>query len=130
MRVEFPGRTLFDIAPAGDWGRVMAYAQSTPPSTGWLADPNHANKYGTSVRMAAARDVFVESTKDTAIGMYDRRSRSAPANVSGNPTLRAAVRRPGTGAWIEIRLDYLITEQDLPLSLAFSAGGIRVYRLR
>ena len=49
--------------------------------------------YGTSLRMAAARDVFVEGTKDAAIGMYDRSdrvpdqgsaaaSRGLPGNVS------------------------------------------------
>jgi hypothetical protein len=131
MGVEFPARTLFDIAPAGDWGRVMAYAQSTPPSTGWLADPNHANKYGTSVRMAAARDVFVESTKDTAIGMYDRsialRTRERLGQIDAFAQL-SADRARDLGSRYE--LDYLITDQDLPLSLAFSSGEIRVYRLR
>ena len=39
----------------------------------------HAAHYGTSLRMAGARDVFVEGTKDAAIGMYDRDLRSGPA---------------------------------------------------
>jgi hypothetical protein len=131
MRVEFPGRPLFEIVPPGDWGRVMAYAQSTPASTGWLADPNHANKYGTSVRMAAARDVFVESMKDAAIGMYDRsialRTRERLGQIEEFARLSADQAR-GLGAKYE--LDYLITDQDVPLPLAFASGEIRVYRLR
>ena len=60
MRVEFPSRSLFETAVPGDWGRVAAWAQATPKDSGWLADPMHAVRYGTSLRMAAARDVFVE----------------------------------------------------------------------
>ncbi len=34
--------------------------------------PGHAVQYGTSLRVAAERDVFVEGIKDAAIGMYER----------------------------------------------------------
>ena len=37
-----------------------------------LADPGHAWKYGTSVRVSAARDVFLEEVKDSALAIYSR----------------------------------------------------------
>ena len=71
MFVEFPDRPVvaFDI-PNSDWGRTMRWARATETSSGWLADPMHAVLYGTSVRVAGERDVFVEGVKDVAIGMY------------------------------------------------------------
>ncbi len=71
--VEFPDRRVAQVDVGdGDWGRAMAWARATPPGSGWLADPGHAARYGTSVRVAAERDVFVEAIKDGAVGMYDR----------------------------------------------------------
>ena len=37
-----------------------------------LADSGHAWRYGTSVRVSAGRDVFLEETKDSAIAIYSR----------------------------------------------------------
>lgn len=131
MLIEFPGRPLFSVALPGDWARVMAWAQTTPATSGWLADPNHASKYGTSVRMAAARDVFVESVKDSAIGMYDRtialRTRERLGQIDDFTQLTA-----GRAQELGVRydLDYLITDQEVLLPLAFTSGAIRVYRLR
>jgi hypothetical protein len=131
MRVEFPDRPLFEFRVPGDWGRVAEWARATPRETGWLADPNHASRYGTSLRMAAARDVFVEGVKDAAIGMYDRRialrTRERLRQLEDFARLSPErARRLG----LEYELDYLITEQDLPLPLAFASGAIRIYRLR
>ena len=131
MRVEFPNRPLFEATVPGDWGRVMSWAQATPRQTGWLADPNHAAVYGTSVRMAAARDVFVEAAKDGAIGMYDRaialRTRDRLAEVRDFRNL-SSVRARELSARYD--LDYMITERDVDLPLVFTSGRIRVYQLR
>ena len=131
MRVDFPERPLFERRVPGDWGRVAAWAQTTEIGSGWVADPIHASRYGTSLRMAAGRDVFVEATKDSAIGMYDRaialRTRDRLRVLDGfvaYPDDRA--RRLAT----EYDQDYLVTEQDLPLPRAFESGPIRVYSLR
>jgi hypothetical protein len=130
--VEFPQRALiqWDI-PDDDWGRAMAWARSTETGSGWLADPLHAVRYGTSVRVAAGRDVLVEAIKDTAIGMYDRptalRTRDRLAAVGDFATLDATrARELGT----TYDLDYLIAERDFDLPLAFESGRLRVYRLR
>src|SRR5207244_271205 len=71
--IDFPDRPIFavDIRPA-DWRDAMAWAQTTDPGSGWLADPAHAVKYGSSVRAAGHRDVLLEDVKDRALAMYDR----------------------------------------------------------
>jgi hypothetical protein len=130
MKIEFPNRPLFEMSVPGDWGRVAAWAQATPKDTGWLADPMHAARYGTSLRMAAARDVFVEGSKDAAIGMYDRaiafRTRDRLRELRDFPAL--SVEQIETLGH-HYGLSYLVTEQQFPLPLAFEAGAIRVYRI-
>ena len=118
--------------PDSDWGRVMRWArESTPPSSHWLADPLHAFRYGTSLRIAGQRDVLVEGSKDRAIGMYDRavalRARDRIAAVGDFDTLTPARVRELAAAY---DLDYLLSEATLDLPVAFSSGELRVYELR
>ena len=131
IRVEFPDRPLFEAAVPGDWGRVMAWAQTTPRETGWLAHPNHAAIYGTSLRMAAARDVFVEAAKDGAVGMYDRtiafRTRDRLKEIPDFPNMSPERARELSAKY---DLDYMIAERDLALPLVFTSGPLRVYQLR
>jgi hypothetical protein len=131
MQVQFPGRRIFAPDLAGDWGQVAAWARSTPKDSEWLADPMHAALYGTSLRMAAARDVFVEGTKDAAIGMYDRsialRTRDRLTRLANFGNMSAEDFRD---VGREYQLEYLVSEAELPLPLAFQSGKIRVYRLR
>jgi hypothetical protein len=114
-----------------DWGRVMAWARASDPRSGWLADPMHAIQYGTSLRVAGERDVFVEAVKDEAIGMYDRgvamQTRDRLAEVGDFASLTAARAQALAGAH---GLDYLVTDRPLDLPLAFESGRLRVYRLR
>jgi hypothetical protein len=131
MLVEFPNRPLFEASVPGDWGRTMTWARDQPADTGFLADPAHASRYGTSVRMAAGRDVYVEASKDAAIGMYDR-----------TIALRTQARLRELGSFADLSVDrarqlasaydltYLVVERDMALPLAFQSGDIRVYRLR
>lgn len=131
MRVEFPDRPLFERGVPGDWGAVSRWAaEATPLEAGFLADPGHASAYGTSLRMAAGRDVFVEATKDGAIGMYERaiavrtrdRLQAVGDFASASPErLEALARAHG--------LRYLITDRPLPFDVAFGSGTIRVYRI-
>lgn len=132
-RIAFPDRPMFAIGlPDSDWGRVMRWArESTPPSSHWLADPLHAFRYGTSLRIAGHRDVLVEGSKDRAIGMYDRavalRARDRIAAVGDFDTLTPARARELAAAY---DLDYLVSEATLDLPVAFSSGELRVYELR
>jgi len=130
MRVEFPTRPLFETAVPGDWGRAAAWVRSTPKDSGWLADPMHAVHYGTSLRMAAGRDVFVEGTKDAAIGMYDRtiafRTRDRLREL-GDFSALSVEQIQALGH--RYRMSYFISEHQHPLPLAFEAGAIRIYRI-
>jgi hypothetical protein len=130
--VRFPDRPIAQIDVADDdWGRAMAWARATPRETSWVADPMHAVKYGTSLRVAGERDVFVEAIKDAAIGMYTRdvaiRTRDRLAELAAFDAMTAA-RARSLGE--RYGLDYLVTEQPLDLPLAFASGHLRVYRLR
>ena len=132
MLVKFPERPVAQLDVAdNDWGRAMAWARTTPDGSGWVADPMHAIKYGTSVRVAGQRDVFVEAVKDTAIGMYERsiaiRTRDHLLELGNFDSLTPARAR---SLGMRYGLDYLVTENALELPLAFQSGEMRVYRLR
>jgi hypothetical protein len=132
MFVQFPDRPLVDLdIKAGDWRDAMAWARTTDPGSGWLADPIHAARYGSSLRAAAHRDVLLEQVKDRAIAMYDRsaalkvadRERALAALPWNTPDgARALARRYG--------LDYLIIDRELDLPLAHRSGTLFIYRLR
>jgi hypothetical protein len=130
--VQFPDRQLFavDIQHA-DWRDAMAFAAASEPGSGWLADPIHAAKYGSSVRAAGRRDVLIEELKDRAIAMYDRnialrineRERALSVLAWDTPDgARALARRFG--------LDYLVIDRELALPLIHRSGSLYIYRLR
>jgi hypothetical protein len=95
-----------------------------------LADPDHAHRYGVSFRIAGRRDVFLERAKDAAIAIYSRplamqitERRAALGDFYDlTPTELAALDQ-------RYDLDFLITEQRLPLPVARSEGPLRIYRL-
>ena len=61
--------------PGDDWTAALVWvADHTPTDAFVLADPGHAWKYGTAVRIGAARDVYLEETKDVAMAMYSQAS--------------------------------------------------------
>jgi hypothetical protein len=118
--------------PATDWQRMGQWiAANTPPDAHLLADPDHVWTYGSSLRVAADRDVAIEAVKDAAIAIYSRES-----------ALRVTDRRRAIGdfnAMTEAHaealadayaLDYLLTEQALRLPLVHAEGRLKLYRLR
>lgn len=130
--VQFPDRKVvaMDIQHA-DWRDAMAWAQTTPPTSGWLADPHHAALYGSTLRAAGHRDVLLDRLKDPAIAMYDRaiamrladRDRALTTLAWDTPEgARALARRYG--------LDYLVIDRPLDLPLAHQSGSLYIYRLR
>jgi hypothetical protein len=54
------------------WVEAMDWLRAQPQPLYVLTSPDHGWKYGVSLRLAAEKDVFVETTKDTALGLYDR----------------------------------------------------------
>lgn len=130
--VQFPDRPIVALdLQHRDWRDAMAWARQTPTSSGWLADPLHAARYGSSVRAAGQRDVFLEEMKDTALAMYDRdvamrvadRERALMSVAWDSPDGARALGR-------RYDLDYLLTEHPIDLPLAYQAGSIFIYRLR
>ena len=113
-----------------DWDRVMAWLEATPPDTHVLVDPGHAWRYGTSVRAAARRDVFLEEVKDAAIAIY---SRDVAMRVAERTRALDDFARLDAARAISLAarydLDYLVTDRPIDLPVVFRAGALVVYRL-
>ncbi len=132
MWVEHPGRPVATVVlPHDDWHDAMSWLARTPLDTHVLADPGHAWRHGTSVRVAAGRDVYLEEVKDAAMSMYSRRvamrvaERIEALGEFGTLTperVRALADRFG--------LDYLVTERALDLPAVYRNPRFSVYRLR
>jgi hypothetical protein len=131
MGWEFPERPLIRMhLPGGEWGRVMAWASSTPAGSNFLVDPGHAWRYGVSVRIAARRDVFLEAAKDPALAMYSAESARRVAERQrdlGDFGQLDAARAEALDA--EYDLDYVIAEHRIALPLVRDFGRFKVYRL-
>ena len=130
--VERAGYPLFLIdLRDDDWGRTMRWLETTPVDTHVLADPGHLWRYGTSVRMAARRDVYLEDVKDSALAMYSAAiaTRVVARLRQTNDYPSMSVERARALARAE-NLDYMVTEATLDLPLAYRAGRLHVYDLR
>jgi hypothetical protein len=132
IAIEHPERPLFGIHLAGSaWERATGWLAHQPTDVHVLADPGHAWKFGTSVRVAAQRDVYLEDVKDSAIAIYSR-----------DVAVRYVERVKALGDFSELtvdrardlaaryHLDYLVTEGELALPLAYGNEQFRIYRLR
>ena len=130
--VERAGHALVEIdLPASEWTDVMQWAGERPVGTNFLADPGHAWRYGSSVRAASGRDVYLEAVKDVGIAIY---SRAIAARISSRIAELGdfAALEPAHARWLAKRhdLDYLITEHAINLPLAHRQGRFGVYDLR
>lgn len=128
---EFPGRPLFGIdIENSDWREAMAWARTTEVGSGWLADPMHAAKYGSSLRAAGWRDVLLERMKDHAMAIYDRR---AAMRVAERERALSALRwdSPAGARALAKRydLDYLIIDRAIDLPLVHRSGSLFIYSL-
>lgn len=132
MLVERPDRALFEVhLPDSPWEDAMRWVARQPPDEHVLADPGHAWKYGTSVRVSAERDVLLEEVKDSALAIYSR-----------DVAVRFVERTTALGDFASLTadrardlarrydLDYLVTEADLPLPVAYRNDQFRIYTLR
>ena len=131
MTIEHPERPLFGVhLPASEWQDAMSWVKSQPIDVHVLAHPGHAWKYGTSVRVAAERDVLVEEVKDSAIAIYSRdvavRYMERIGAVGDFDVLTAEHARSLAARY---DLDYLVAEADLPLPVAYRNQQFKVYAL-
>lgn len=131
LAIDHPERALFEVRiPPSPWLDAMGWLSRQPADVHVLADPGHAWKYGSSVRVAAARDVLLEETKDAAVGIYSRdvavRVRERTEAIDDFPSMTAD---RATALATRYGLDYLITEADLALPVAYRNERFRIYAL-
>lgn len=131
MTIERPERALFAMRlDESPWQDAMRWLRQQPRDTHVLADPGHAWRHGTSVRVSAGRDVFLEDVKDSAIAIYSRdvalRYLERVAAVGDFSALTAARARELAARY---DLDYLVSETDLDLPVAYRNEQFRVYAL-
>jgi hypothetical protein len=133
LRAEHAGVAFASIQlPRDGWTDAMRWLEtSSPVDSQVLADPGHAWKYGTSVRVAAERDVYLEEVKDAALALYSRdvavRVLDRTRNIGDFATIDAARAR---ALAIQYDLDYLVIDRDMNLPLAYRNARFRVYQLR
>ena len=130
--VERAGRPLVEVdLPPTEWTEVMHWAERQPVGTHFLADPGHAWRYGSSVRAAAGRDVYLEEVKDIGIAIYSsavaERVRSRRVDLGDFATLDAGRARQLARRY---ELHFLIAEQPFDLPAAYRHGRFTVYDLR
>ena len=109
----------------------MRWLARQPPDVHVLADPGHAWKYGTSVRVSAERDVLLEEVKDSALAIYSR-------DVAVRVVERAPLLEDFPSLTVErardladrFDLDYLVTEADLALPAAYRNAQFTIYSLK
>jgi hypothetical protein len=131
-RAEHAGNPLVRIAlPQDNWTDAMAWISRAPADRHVLADPGHAWKYGSSVRVAGEHDVYLEEVKDLALALYSRdvaiealqRIRDSHGFDGLTPhQLRSLAER--------YDLDYLVVDRDVDLPLAYRNAQFRIYELR
>ena len=131
-RAEHAGNRIAQIGfPHDNWTDAMTWISHTPPDTHVLADPGHAWKYGSSVRVAGERDVYLEEVKDLALALYSRdvalEALRRIEDVRSFDSLTPAQLRTLAARY---DLDYLVAEHDVDLPLAYRNAQFRVYALK
>ena len=129
---EHAGSPVAQIGlPQDNWTDAMQWISRTPASTHVLADPGHAWKYGTSVRVAGRRDVYLEEVKDLALALYSRdvavEALERIHNAQNFPALAPEQLR---ALAVRYDLDYLVIDRDIELPLAYRNEQFRVYSLK
>jgi len=132
MWSEHPERHLFQVSLApSPWMDAMHWISGQPLNVHVVAAPDHAFKYGVSVRVAAWRDVLLEDDKDSAVAMYSRpiaerivERRKALADFSS--LTAASALELGT----RFGVDYLVTEAVLPLREVYRNNQFKIYALK
>ena len=132
MLVERPERALFEVRlPDSPWEDAMAWLRRQPADARVLADPGHGWKYGTSVRVSAERDVLLEEVKDSALAIYSRDvARQFVDRVQAIGDFGSLTPERAHELARRYDLDFLVTEADLALPVAYRNDQFRIYSLR
>jgi hypothetical protein len=132
--VESPDRpTLAVDLGESDWDHALRWIRASTPADAFvLADPGHAWKpgMGTAVRIGAARDVFLEETKDVAMAMYSREAaHRVAARIEATQGLDTMPEAALLALAAREGLTVFVTPRTLDLPLLHRAGTVAVYRL-
>ena len=132
MWSEHAERRLFAVSlVASPWMDAMHWIAAQPLNVHVVAAPDHAFKYGVSVRVAACRDVLLEDDKDSAVAMY---SRPIAQRIVERRKALADFSSLGAASALELGtrfgVDYLVTEAALPLREAYRNSQFRIYALK
>ena len=116
--------------PQDNWTDVMRWISRTPPESHVLADPGHAWKYGSSVRVTGERDVYLEEVKDLALALYSRDvAVEALRRISDVRDFDSLTAEQLQALAARYDLDYLVVERDIALPVVYRNGQFRVYSL-
>ena len=132
MFIERAGHPIIGIELTDtDWSGMMTWASRQPVGTHFLTDPGHAWRYGSSVRAASGRDVYLEEGKDIGIAIYS--SEVAHRIIRrivdlGDFTTLDADRAHALARRYD--LDYLITDKIIDLPEAHAEGAFTAYALQ
>ena len=130
--IEHPERRLFSLGlEASPWHDAMRWMAARPLDVHVLADPGHAWKYGTSVRVSGGRDVFQEDVKDSAMAIY---SRAVAMRVLERSRALADFQQltPSRARELAAHYDlhYLVTTTAIALPAAYSNTQFTIYDLK
>lgn len=131
MFIERAGEPIVrrDLAPT-EWNQVMTWAENQPIGTNFLADPGHAWRYGTSLRAASGRDVYLEEIKDIGIAIYSRDvAHDIARRIADLGDFNTLEPQHARDLARRYDLDYLITTRDVALPLTYRFGSFSVYDL-
>jgi hypothetical protein len=129
---EHAERRLFQVSLASSpWMDAMHWIAGQPLNVHVAAAPDHAFKYGVSVRVAACRDILLEDDKDSAVAMY---SRSIAERIVERRKALADFSRLTASSARELAarfgVDLLVTETALPLPEVYRNTQFRIYALK
>ncbi len=131
-QAEHAGTPLMRVGlPQDHWTDAMAWLSRTPADTHVLADPGHAWKYGTSVRVSGERDVYLEEVKDLALALYSRDvAVEALRRIGDAHNFDALTPEQLRALAARYDLDYVVIDRELGLPLAYRNEQFRIYDLR
>jgi hypothetical protein len=130
--LENPRRPAFAaVLPTDEWTSALRWiALNTPHDAYVMADPGHAWKFGTAVRIGAERDVFLEEIKDVAMAIYSRQTAARTIARIGAASSFAEMDAAGLQRLAAAEgLTLVVTERPLDLPVMHASGAVRVYRL-
>jgi hypothetical protein len=137
------GAYLLTVTPArpfveydlvqSQWTDTMRWLRTQPQTVHVLADPQHAVRFGSSVRVAALRDTLLEAGKDPAMAIYDRRAaervRERSRALAGFETFTTAdVRALGARYNLDVFIERVSRPFELPI--LYRNDGFVAYDLR